>query len=301
MDIITESKRKIACVILNYNDAETTISLIQLIKKYEVIDYIVVVDNKSTDFSFEKLKKFQTEKIRVISSEKNGGYGYGNNIGIKYAKEFLKIRYILIANPDTKFEEEVVVGLKNLIIKNSNCIITAPEYVNGEAKVAWKILDVDRYVLDSSIFFFHLFGRKAEYNKKDLQTKNYIVDIVLGSLLLLDIDKFYEIGMYDEEFFLFEEEIVIATKARNHNYETRLLPKTNYQHIHSTTISKVYRSMVKQKRMILDSRLLYLRKYCGVSGIKLKLISIYFCLVTLEMKFVQVIYKCWRGGIKRKG
>ena len=70
------------------------------------------MDNKSTDFSFEKLKKFQTEKIRVISSEKNGGYGYGNNIGIKYAKDFLKIRYILIVLHLVKVE---VQKYKNLV------------------------------------------------------------------------------------------------------------------------------------------------------------------------------------------
>ena len=151
-------------------------------------------------------------------------------------------------------------------------------------------MDVSRYVLESSIFFFHIFGRKAEYNRKELLQKNYIVDVVLGSLLLLDIDKFFEIGMYDEEFFLFEEEIIIGTKAKRHNYETRLLAGANYRHIHSTTISKVYRSMVRQKRMILESRLLYLQKYCKVSGIKLLLIKLYFHWVVLEMKLIQGLY-----------
>ena len=82
-----KEKEGLACVILNYNDSETTLSLINKIKTYEILDYIVIVDNQSSDNSLEKLRKIQTSKIIVICSEKNGGYGYGNNYGIWYIKE----------------------------------------------------------------------------------------------------------------------------------------------------------------------------------------------------------------------
>ena len=54
-----------ACVILNYNDADTTISLVKKIGDYKNIEHIIVVDNCSTDHSLEKLEKITDEKVVV--------------------------------------------------------------------------------------------------------------------------------------------------------------------------------------------------------------------------------------------
>jgi N-acetylglucosaminyl-diphospho-decaprenol L-rhamnosyltransferase len=53
----------ITCIILNYNDAPTTVSLINSIRNYKTINYIIVVDNKSTDDSVPVLKKCIDEKV----------------------------------------------------------------------------------------------------------------------------------------------------------------------------------------------------------------------------------------------
>ncbi len=70
----------VGIVILNYNDSETTVKLLDMIKEYKILESIVVVDNNSTDNSYEVLKKFENNKIKVIKSKINKGYGYGNNI-----------------------------------------------------------------------------------------------------------------------------------------------------------------------------------------------------------------------------
>ena len=67
---------KIGIVILNYNDSETTIELLEKIKNYEILNLIVIVDNNSTDNSYKKLTKYENEKIKLIKTEKNKGYGY---------------------------------------------------------------------------------------------------------------------------------------------------------------------------------------------------------------------------------
>ena len=69
MRIIIEIRKKtprlkgvnfmLGCVILNFNDSETTKKLVNNIKSYTVIDYIIIVDNKSTDTSFLELKNFE--------------------------------------------------------------------------------------------------------------------------------------------------------------------------------------------------------------------------------------------------
>ena len=70
---------KIGIVILNYNDYEETSNFIEQIKGYKVLDEIVIVDNSSTDNSFNKLRKLKDKKISVIKTDGNNGYASGNN------------------------------------------------------------------------------------------------------------------------------------------------------------------------------------------------------------------------------
>ena len=82
---------KTGIVILNYNDSNTTAEIINRIKNYNVLDLIVVVDNKSTDDSYTLLKEYENEKIKVIQADSNNGYGAGNNIGARYLVENMLI------------------------------------------------------------------------------------------------------------------------------------------------------------------------------------------------------------------
>ena len=66
--------KKLAMVIINYNDYDTTKKLIDNIKNYKVLDKIIIVDNASTDNSYNKLKKLTNEKIVLIRTDDNKGY-----------------------------------------------------------------------------------------------------------------------------------------------------------------------------------------------------------------------------------
>ena len=66
-------------LILNYVDYETTQELVNRIKSYKSIAHICIVDNASPNESFEQLQNNCCDKIDVIQTPKNGGYGYGNN------------------------------------------------------------------------------------------------------------------------------------------------------------------------------------------------------------------------------
>ena len=67
---------KINCVILNYNDVSTVLELVKEIGGYQELDRIVVVDNASSDDSWERLQilKEQYAHVDLLRSEKNGGY-----------------------------------------------------------------------------------------------------------------------------------------------------------------------------------------------------------------------------------
>ena len=101
---------KTAAVILNYNDAEATIEAVRRIESFTAIDFIVAVDNASTDDSVDRLKEALAECSRAVllKNSRNGGYGYGNNVGVRYAKESLDAELCVIANPDASFDEALI-------------------------------------------------------------------------------------------------------------------------------------------------------------------------------------------------
>ena len=68
------SRKIVSCIILNYNDAPTTINLVERISFFSLLDFVVVVDNCSTDDSWTLLQSCASDKVRVVKSPRNGGY-----------------------------------------------------------------------------------------------------------------------------------------------------------------------------------------------------------------------------------
>ena len=87
----------VSIIIINYNTCQMTCECINsIIEKTQGLQYeIILVDNASTDGSKEFFEK--DERIKYIYSEKNGGFGYGNNLGMKVAKG----KYFFLLNSDT--------------------------------------------------------------------------------------------------------------------------------------------------------------------------------------------------------
>ena len=280
----------ISCVILNYNDADTTINLIDEIKDYSNLDHIIIVDNLSTDNSFGKLKEKESTKVTVIHSDKNGGYGYGNNIGIKKAHNDFHSDYIIIANPDVHFTEKNIQTMAEELEYNKETCIVAPRALKpnleNQTLIAWKIQSLWDYALSASMIYIKFFSKKY-YNLNQFKDKNRVdVDVVPGSLLMVNAEHMINHGMYDEGIFLYGEEETLALKFRKEQLKTVLLLNETYIHEHSVSISKSFPKAIKQKRMNLDSRLYLIKNYYNTTKFQKKVITNVFKLAYFENKVI---------------
>ena len=97
---MNKTEKQVSIIIVSYNTKELTKKAIQAVfDKTEGIEYeIIVVDNDSKDGSVEELKNTFQEKITVIESKENLGFGRANNLGIKQSKG----KYIFLLNSDTE-------------------------------------------------------------------------------------------------------------------------------------------------------------------------------------------------------
>lgn len=272
----------VGCVVLNYNDSKTTIELINRIGKMASIDVIVIVDNNSTDDSFSVLKQYASEKIHVIQSDKNGGYGYGNNCGIEFIKKHYDCDYIIIANPDVIFEESVVKKMMDAF--DEETVIVAPLTLdakgNRQLPIAWKVPTIKDFYLFSSIVlnkFFNSLSYPDDFYKKDV----CYVDCVQGSFFMLQ-SRLIDNRIYDENIFLFFEESCIGKKFKDLGYKTKLLMDVDYIHNHSVSINKAFNSEAKKRKMTLDSFYTYFLDFYNLSTFQKCMMKAYKKIIYIE-------------------
>lgn len=287
------NSRIVSCVILNYNDAPTTVKLLKHIKDFGTIDNIVVVDNYSTDNSWEELQSYKNEKIKLIKTEKNGGYGFGNNVGIKYSVETLNANYVLIANPDVIFENDLIEKLVASFDDNSDVAVVSA-IQNNSQNWAWKDCSILQYILATSLFF-EVWLSIRKYSKSYFFNKTEVpVFAVPGSLLMVDAKKMINYGMYDEEFFLYYEEPVLAQKMTNAGFKTILRLDTSYIHNHHTTTLKTLKRWSKQHNFLLKSAELFLRKYKRANALQMFFAKLWFAYTRVEFAIYDLYRKIRR-------
>ena len=283
-------KKNLAVIILNYNDANTTIKLLDRVENYSVINHIAVVDNCSTDNSLQILSAHSNSKVDVVRSDKNGGYGYGNNFGIRYLNEKCKPSHILICNPDIDIEEDVLRRMLNTFNADPQIAVVAPFMLNRDGRkepgCAWRLPTKYEYIFSADLIIGH-FLRPTHYPNLDRLTEtSKEVDCVAGSLLMVDTAKMLQHGMYDENIFLFGEETTIGCKFKKAGLKTILLLQDSFLHLHGVSINKSIGSQVKKRKLMLTSRQYILKTYLGASKMDLLLAKIVYSISMFEFRLL---------------
>lgn len=284
----------IVCIILNYNDADTAVKQVKRVQKYRAVDKIIIVDNASTDDSQAKLGRLAGGNTLFLRSKRNGGYGSGNNIGLKHAYKVLHAKYAVIANPDTDFFDEDLEYMKQILENNPDIAALAPllkERGGFGVPPAWPLRDWLHELCAAGPLVRRLFKRvlqyPAAYYKKNLSSNDYkknllYVDVLPGALLMLRLDIIDSLGGYDESMFLYGEENVIAYKLKKANFKTALITNRFYIHNASTSIKKRFDSIYNRQRLREISTLFYFKNYLRINALQYVFSVLFFKIIGLE-------------------
>lgn len=269
---------KVAVIIVNYNDVEDTEKYVNTITKYDVINRIVVVDNMSTTAgTFKTLKKLESDKVKVIQSEKNGGYNYGNNFGIRYLNNNLneEYDYYIISNPDISVTEEAIKHCLDVAEKDSSIGIIAPRMFNKDnnpiRRCAWKMrtfkLDMVHSTRVLEMIFYKVL-RNGEYSNKEYEKEILEVEAISGAFFIIKSNVLKEINMFDENVFLFYEEDILAKQIAEKNYKVISLNTEKFIHFESQTIGKTF-NYYKKMRQLFISKMYYHKKYNKINSLQI--------------------------------
>lgn len=283
-------------LILNYNSWELSSNLAKKVASYQGIDRVVIVDNCSTDDLFGKLQGIEDDGITVVKSEKNGGYAYGNNYGAKYCKS-IGIDILFISNPDVDVDEEDIDMITTAFKDTDYAVLSGVEYdiqKQISQQPVWKQMSYKDDLMDC--FFI---GRKLCKTKNgvelDRSKRIQKAELVKGSFLAVRLDKFMDVGGFDEGTFLFCEERILGKRMEMAGAKVGVVTGAKYYHNHSATINKAYKSVSKQIGLLYRSRLYYHRNYTKASSLKLSILAASMKISLLEYRFVDSI-KRWRNA-----
>ncbi len=275
-------------VILNYNDSENTSLILEDIKNYKNLDTIVIVDNKSTDDSVEKLKKWENNKIKLLIAEENRGYAAGNNIGIRYLLENTKVDNIIISNPDIIVLEKDIDNLvKNLEKEKVSVIAPRIKEPIGISR-GWKLPTFTSELI-SNIPFVRKFEQNILSYKEEEYKKNLTeVEVVKGCFFIIKRKVLEEIGLFDENTFLYYEEVILAKKLQEKGYRTFVDNHVEIVHALSKSIDKSAKRI--QKFKYLKQSQFYYEKYINHLNIfKLSILKILAGIYLLGLEIEKII------------
>ena len=260
-----KTQNNLAVIILNYNDPDNTIRYVDEIKNYSCIDRIVIVDNKSPDGSYQKLKKLEKDNIDVIETDGNKGYAYGNNYAVRYLNEkYGEYKYIAISNPDVNVPEDSYEKCLKCLDKNPKIAIAAPRMYdindNPHQLSGWKIRTLKGDIMDSSPFLTSLIQKPhiERYDEEYLNKDMAYVSCVAGSFFIIRHKAFKEVGYFDEKTFLYFEEDILGTKLKEKKYKNVVLNTCKFNHFESVTIDKNMKFYKKFKNLQKSKRYYHL-------------------------------------------
>lgn len=250
---------KIGIVILNYLTYELTVHCISKLMQMKRDDFfIIVVDNNSPNNSHEVLSNRYKDNpdsnvdVYYIESKTNGGYSSGNNIGIKMAKE-LGAQYVLIMNNDIEIIDEQFISSSINLMENDRRI-----GVVGPGVVEKNYLQLPAYLkrpkgydyIFSNLFMpVNILLRKVRMGRHQSAKSAMKVYSVAGSCLMISVEHFHKINYYDENVFLYGEELILGEKMHKEKFDIYYLPEYKVDHKHSVTISGIYKEIERTKMM----------------------------------------------------
>jgi len=205
----------VSIIILNYNGQRYIAKCLSSVLNTEYPNFeVIFVDNHSTDGSIDIVRKVSDPRLKIIVNDRNYGYAKGNNIGVKYASG----KYIVFLNVDTEVDSK---WLKYLVE-----VMESDESIGGAQA---KIIYANRQHVWS---FLSSINPAGEVFLGGLDGK-HVTDIFFasGCCSIYRKDLFERVGGFDEDYFMYVEDVDLGWRLRLFGYRIVAVPEAIIYHV----------------------------------------------------------------------
>jgi len=249
-------------IIVNYNVKDLLIKCLESIFNFQkdLKFEVIVIDNHSDDQSTKMIKEC-FPNIKLFENKRNLGFSTACNQGIKESRG----RYILLLNPDTEFTTGGINEMIKFMDSNHHVGICGPKMVDPQGKIQFSARSFPSYltaISSSQSILNKLFPGNPLSRKYLLKDHNHCrereVGWVSGSCLLARREVFEKIGLLDEQFFMYVEDVDFCYRAKQAGFSVYYFPNSVViHHIGRSTERRKLKMLVEHHR----SMYYYYRKH----------------------------------------
>ena len=214
-------------IVVTWNKVEDTVACIEsLLDGTRPPDQIVVVDNGSEDRFITRLRQFCEGKAKVSLIENDGNYGYtkGANVGIQHALDHTADTVLLINN-DAVLAEDALEILLEVVREEDNFGLFGPRIL---------YYDEPKLICTGAGHYSIIKAAAIGYEKKKWVTEcsdeNREITFLGGCVLLIRSRVFEEMGLFDEDFFMYAEDTDFCFRARKAGVRLLYVPRAQAMH-----------------------------------------------------------------------
>lgn len=219
--------KSLYAIVVNYNNyADTRQCIESLRESVYPIKKIILVDNGSQDGSIEQLQRdyLQDDKVYIIRNKRNLGFAGGANIGIRYALD-LGAELIFLLNNDAIVDRVCIKRLCSAMAETERVGIAGPRILYHK--------DPER-IWQGGGYFNYMKTGIVNPEKNKLVTycskKTKEVGFLTGCAILVTQEVFKKIGLFDEDFFFYGEDVDFCLLARRAGFRLLYVPEAKAWH-----------------------------------------------------------------------
>lgn len=255
--------RKLTIIVVNYNVKHYLDQcLLSVRRAIDGMDAeVVVVDNHSRDGSVEYLSDRHPD-VRFIASCHNLGFAKANNLAIRQTES----EYVLLLNPDTVVGEGIIKQTVAFMDAHPNAGACGVKMLQTDGKPA---RESRRGMPSPIVAFYKMAGLTARFPRSHRFGRYYMgwlswddpaqVEVLSGAFFLARRKVLDEVGLLDEDFFMYGEDIDLSYRILKAGYENWYVPATILHYKGESTAKSSFRYV----HVFYDAMLIFLRKHYG--------------------------------------
>ena len=269
----------LSVIIVNYNVKhfveQCLHSVINASKKLNV--EICVVDNNSVDGSVPFIKQ-KFPQVKLIENKTNTGFSVANNQGIKQSSG----KYVLLLNPDTVVQEDTFEKIITFMNEHPDAGGLGIKMVDGKGNF---LPESKRGLPTPAVAFYKIFGlaklfpgskKFGQYHLTYLdKNKTNVVDVLSGAFMLLRKETLDKIGLLDETFFMYGEDIDLSYRITLGGYKNYYFADSSIIHYKGESTKK---SSVNYVIVFYKAMAIFAQKHFSSGNAKLFNFLIYFAI-----------------------
>ena len=253
--------KDVSIILVNYNSTQLLVNAVHSILTHtkRISFEIIIVDNASPDDGVQVLSQEFGNKVILIESKKNLGFGGANNLGIEKAQG----KYLFLLNPDTILLNDAISIFYDYAEQNQAQNIGALGTVLLDANLK-PSNSYGRFLTPTNVLFESLPNILKKTNKPHITTNPFKIDFITGADLFIPHTVIKKTGLFDTRFFMYCEEVDLQKRMEKLGFQRIIIPSCKIIHYDGGSYN-IKNCRSARRRLEYDrSKCIYIKKHFSI-------------------------------------